>query len=95
MPALGAQVATGSWLLYQAVLEQPEGSMLTHITGLSIAKVALLLLTGALAVHAKFRLLPRLTANTMGALAWHIRLVTLLSVLFVIAGVGFRFGPQG
>jgi putative copper export protein len=93
IPALGVQVATGIWLLFRLMELGLEGAALTHTTGLTIAKFVLLALTVALAAHARLRLIPRLTADNLRALAWHIVAVTFLSVLFVIAGVGFRVGP--
>jgi len=43
-------------------------------------------------VDARLRIIPRLSASNLRALAWHIVPVTLIAVLFVITGVGFRFG---
>jgi hypothetical protein len=56
------------------------------------AKVILLVLTLALALHARLRVIPRLNAERLPTLAAHVILVTILSVLFVVVGVGFRAG---
>jgi putative copper export protein len=53
-------------------------------------KLLLLVLTLALALHARLRLIPELRADNMRVLGTHIVLVTALSVLFVIVGVLFR-----
>ena len=55
-------------------------------------KLGLLALTALLAVDARLRIIPRLNESNLRALAWHIVPVTLIAVLFVITGVGFRFG---
>jgi hypothetical protein len=55
-------------------------------------KLALLGLTALLAVHARLFLIPRLDAERLPQLAWHIRGVTLFAVLFVVAGAAIRFG---
>jgi hypothetical protein len=55
-------------------------------------KLALLGATVGLALHARFRVIPALSDSTLPILAWHIRLVTLAAVLFVLAGVSIRFG---
>ena len=55
-------------------------------------KLGLLALTALLAVDARLRIIPRLSESNLRALAWHIVPVTLIAVLFVITGVGFRFG---
>ena len=49
-------------------------------------------LTLALAIHARFRVISKLSDDTLSTLAWHIRLVTLAAVLFVLAGASIRFG---
>lgn len=55
-------------------------------------KLGLLLGTLALAVHARFFIIPKLAKETMNALAYHIMGVTTLAVLFVILGAGIRLG---
>lgn len=45
-----------------------------------------------LAASARFRVIPRLTPDTLKTLAWHIVLVTLFAVLFVAVGVSLRTG---
>ena len=57
-----------------------------------MSKLVLLLATAALALDAKLRVLPRLTANRLNDMALHIAAVTLLSIAFVFVGVSFRSG---
>ena len=56
------------------------------------AKLLLLGLTVALALHARLRLLPRFDASNLGFLAVHIVVVTALAVALIIVGVDFRTG---
>jgi hypothetical protein len=48
--------------------------------------------TLGLAVHARLRLIPRLSDVTPPTLAWHIRAVTIAAVLFVVVGASIRVG---
>lgn len=55
-------------------------------------KLLLLIGTIALAIHARFFIIPNLTQETLNSLAYHIVGVTTLAVLFVIFGAGIRLG---
>lgn len=93
MPALAVQVSTGLWMSYQLI---PNiGSWFAFDNDLSILiglKLFLLLATILVAIHARFRVIPTLSANTLNAFSINIILVTLLSVSFVIVGTLFRTG---
>ena len=92
LPALGAQIVTGLWLAER--LLGPPGNWFTDgpiARGVQV-KLALLALTLGLAVHARFRVIPKLADDTLPTLAWHIRIVTLAAVLFVLAGASIRLG---
>lgn len=93
IPALLVQVATGLWLAKRLVPEWSDWLALNHpfSKGISV-KLLLLLLTIGLALHARLRLLARLTPERLPVLAVHIWIVTLLSVLFVLSGTAFRAG---
>jgi len=56
--------------------------------------VKLLLLAGTaiLAIHARLRLIPQLTDDNLGALAWPIRAITALAIAFVVVGALIRLG---
>lgn len=88
LPALGFQVVTGLWLLWRYHL-WPFGSATSLVGPL---KLSLLGITVILALHARLRVFPRLSSATLPLLAWHIALVTVVSVLFVLVGVGWRWG---
>ena len=92
LPALAVQVLTGLWLA-EHLLGSPEhwleGSPIARVVQV---KLGLLVFTLALAAHARLRVLPKLSNATLRSLAWHIRLVTIAAVLFVLAGVSIRFG---
>ena len=93
MPALIIQVITGCWLAFHLLPDlslwlQP-GNPLSHII---MTKLTLLALTVALALDARFRVIPRLSTANLWDMAWHIIAVTVFSLLFVVAGVSFRTG---
>lgn len=91
--ALLLQVVTGLWLTwiyfpgFQTFLAF-DSYLSTYIA----VKLGLLLCTLALAIHARFFIIPRLTKETMNSLAYHITGVTTLAVLFVVLGAGIRLG---
>jgi putative copper export protein len=93
IPALLVQVATGLWL---ATAWVPDvGSWFraaTPAATLVLVKLGLLAATVALAVDARLRMVPRLDAARLPALAWHIVAVTVISVAFLVCGVGIRTG---
>jgi len=91
IPALILQVATGLWLAAQRL---PVADWFSDdpVARLVLAKLVLLVMTALFAVDARFRLIPRLSADNLVSLAWHIIPVTVISVLFVVVGVSFRTG---
>lgn len=93
MPALLLQVLTGLWMAYSLV---PSPAAWFAFGGrpekLIAFKLLLLAATVATALDARFRIIPRLSAETLPAMARRVWIVTLLSVAFVIVGVSFRGG---
>lgn len=93
MPALAIQVATGVLLAYD--LEPDIANWFVCADGparLITMKLGLLALTAVIALDARLRVIPRLDAERLTDLAWHVVPVTALSVLFVVVGVSFRNG---
>lgn len=94
MSALIIQVLSGLWLAH---FRLPDISLWfsgeSFVTRLIALKLALLGLTLAVAMDARLRIIPNLTAETLPAMALRIRLVTLLGVGFVVVGTTFRTGP--
>lgn len=93
IPALLVQVVTGVLLarLFAprfADWFDPGNPVALHIA----VKLGLLALTVGLAAHARLRIIPRLDAERLPALAVHIVAVTLVSIGFVVVGVSFRTG---
>lgn len=92
LPALALQIITGLWLAHH-LLGGPgnwfDDNPVAHVVQV---KLGLLAATLGLAVHARLRVIPKLTDDTLTTLAWHIRLVTIAAVLFVLAGASIRFG---
>lgn len=94
MSALVVQVISGLWLAY---IHLPNidawfagGSFSARLIQF---KLTLLGLTLAVAMDARLRIIPNLSADTLPAMGLRIRLITLLSVAFVIVGSTFRAGP--
>lgn len=92
MPALIVQIVTGLLLAHRLL-----GAPTNWFADSSLARVVQLKLlflagTAALAIHAKTRVIPRLRDDNLIVLGWHIRAVTVLSILFVLAGASLRLG---
>ena len=96
MSALAVQVTTGLWLAH--VLVPDVGAWFSPETlqaRLVAIKLALLAITVMVALEARLRVIPRLTAATLPVMARRIVLVTVVSVGFVVVGVSFRGGILG
>lgn len=93
MPALVLQIVTGLWMAYQMVPSVAQWlSPDTPVARAIALKLVLLLCTALIAAHARLRVIPRLSVDTLPLMAWHVGAVTLLSVGFVAVGVSLRFG---
>ena len=93
IPALVVQVATGLWLAHRMVPELSRwlafGDPVATLVGV---KLLLLATTVGFALDARLRLIPKLSEKNLGALAWHVVPVAIVSVLFIVVGVSFRTG---
>ena len=92
LPALGTQIVTGLWLAYHLLGSPDHWFQANSVARVVQIKLGLLALTLALALHARLRVIPRLDDAALPKLAWHIRVVTLAAVGFVLAGASIRFG---
>lgn len=93
LPALLLQVLTGLWLAHYWLPDWTRWFTFSSPQAALIAvKLGLLGLTALLGLHARLRLIPRLTAASLPQLAGHIISVTLLGIGFLIAGSGIRLG---
>ncbi len=93
IPALVIQVVTGLLLAHRML--GSEGAWFDWSDPVSRTvsiKLILLAATAAFAVDARFRLIPRLSEENLGALAWHVVPDTLISIAYVFVGVSFRTG---
>ncbi|BFM41223.1 CopD family protein [Synechocystis sp. LKSZ1] len=93
LAALLLQVITGlglTWIYFPGF--QSFWAFESYLSTYIGLKLLLLLGTLALAIHARFFIIPNLTQETLQALAYHIIGVTTLAVLFVILGAGIRLG---
>ncbi len=93
LTALALQVVTGLWMGWIYVpgfqgLFSPANPM-----GILLGvKLLLLVATAALALHSRLRLIPNLSDDNLGGLAWHIRGITALAIAFVVVGALIRLG---
>ena len=93
MPALVVQIITGFILAYRLLPDFNQWLNFSNpITQVLATKIILLVLTFGLAINARFRILPNLSNDNIVLMAWHIAAVTVISILFVVAGVSFRTG---
>ena len=93
IPALFLQVITGFYLVhyYASDVSQLQNLDL-HIGRVFMVKLSCLLVIILLAAHVRFRVIPNLDNDNLRYLAVHIIAVTIVSVVFVIAGLNFRTG---
>jgi putative copper export protein len=93
IPALIIQVISGFWLGY---LKLPDFSLWfvwsNYSSKLLSIKVIALGLTIILALHARLRIIPKLQTANLIYLAFHIAGVTILALVFLLAGLSFRTG---
>jgi putative copper export protein len=92
MSALAIQVVSGLWLASRLVPPSMWLDPDVPASRMLMVKFGSLAVTVAFALDARFRVLPRLRDATVGSMVPHISAVTVLSVLFVFAGVGIRTG---
>ena len=91
IPALLLQVVTGIWMALTYVPFNQWWQLSTSHHILLWTKLGLLLGTIGLAIHARFFLIPKLKPETLPTLAFHIVLVTVLAIMFILTGLSFRF----
>ena len=93
LASLVLQVVTGLWLTW---IYLPGFQHLfafdSAVSSYVCIKLALLIGTIGLAIHARFWIVPNLTKESLNSLAYHIVGVTTLAVLFAIVGAGIRLG---
>ena len=90
MPALLILVITG---IYMAISYLPINEWFVFSNDLSrhiSIKIILLASTIGFALNARFRVIPKLNAESLRLMGFHIISVTILAVLFLITGMSFR-----
>lgn len=92
MTALVAQVATGLWLARRLLPFDAWIDLRLPMAWGILAKFTCLFLTIAMAIDARFRVIPKLRDDNLRSIAWHISIVTALGVGFIAAGVSIRTG---
>jgi len=93
LPALLVLVITGFFQAFRMLPDFFDWFSFSYSIPTNIAiKLFLLLVTLALAIHAKITIIPKLSKDNLKPLAYHIIAITLTAVLMLIVGVSFRFG---
>lgn len=93
IPALLLQAITGIWLAERFVPGLWPAFTFSDPLRTSVAiKLLLLLATLLTGLHARLRIIPRLTPDRMPLLAVHVSLVTLLAVAMLFMGAFIRTG---
>jgi putative copper export protein len=93
LSALAVQIVTGLALAHRYLPDVWRWVIVdSFISAHVLVKILLLGATVAVAAHARLRVIPRLGANNLWAMAWHIIAVTVMAVLLVLVGVGLRTG---
>lgn len=92
IPALVAQVITGLWMASMLIPTSMWLSLSNPISRMLVVKFGSLVVTIALALDVRLRVLPHGGDEKVVSMAYHIIAVTILAILFVVAGVGIRTG---
>lgn len=93
LPSLLLLVITGVWIAYEyGTPWQQWFHFSTAIEKIISLKLMLLLSTVMFAVHARFFIIPQLTAENLGKMAVHIVAVTLIGLAMFTLGTLVRFG---
>jgi putative copper export protein len=92
MSALVVQVVTGLWMAHRLLSPSHWFEFEMAAVQWVWIKLLLLALTIGFAIDARFRVLPRLRDENVASMAPHIIGVTILGILFVVAGVAIRTG---
>lgn len=93
IPALAILVISGPWMALQSMPDASDWFVSEDLAAQLVrTKLILLAITALLAVDTRLRIIPRLREDHLVSLAWHIVPVTVVAVLFVVAGVAFRVG---
>lgn len=88
IPALVIQLFTGLWLAHRFVPGIIDAFTFTDPIRVAVAtKILLLLATMAIGMHARLRIIPRLTAERLTALAAHIVLINGLAIALLVLGM--------
>lgn len=93
MPALVLLVITGFFQAFRMLPNFFDWFSFSYSVPTNIAiKLFLLIVTLALAIHAKLTIIPKLNKDNLKPLAYHIIAVTITAILMLVVGVSFRFG---
>lgn len=89
MPALFIQLITGAFLFVN-LLSTTDFNFTHPLAYKLYIKLGLLFATFAIATHARFFVLKNLTVEKLPAMHRHVVAVTIISLLFILAGLNFK-----
>lgn len=93
IPALLTLVATGLYMAYRQLPDVSAWFTFSSVLSRTVTiKLSLLLISVIFALHARLKIIPKLSEKSLNSLAVHITCVTLVAILFAITGVLHRFG---
>jgi putative copper export protein len=93
LPALLILVITGFFQAFRMMPNFFDWFTFSYFIPVNVTiKLLLLLITLGLAIHAKTRVIPKLSKDNLKPLAYHIISITIVGILMVIVGVSFRYG---
>ncbi len=93
LPALLVLVVTGIFLSYSYGITISDWfSFRNSIEKVVSIKLILLFTTLGLAIHARFFIIPKLSAKSLPLMAAHIILITLVGITMMVVGTFVRFG---
>ena len=91
IPALLLQTITGLWMALIYIPFTDWWSLASPHHAYLWIKIILLLSTFGFAIHARLFILHRLTVDKLPELTFHIAVITILALGFIITGLSFRF----
>jgi putative copper export protein len=90
MPALLLSIITGIYMALQYLPLSAWFNFSNHLSMHISIKIILLLTSLAIALHARFRIVPHLSEKNLKLMAAHIIAITTIAVFFVVTGLSIR-----
>jgi putative copper export protein len=93
IPSLAVLIITGILMAYNLGVPFSKWfSFSEPVEKVVSLKLSLLLVTFALAIHARFFIIPTLSEKSLAKMAFHIVFITIVGICMLVAGTFVRFG---